>query len=188
MLLYQVQYDCKTNVERLDYLESHLYNPFVLEMIKDKKIKLNVEIKKCSNVTEVAKQTVAEIEEYELVKSCYITSFSYNALKAAKKANPAIKTGIISNMLTYNSYTKLKYADAISLNKLFTTQNIVNMAHANGKKVFVWTVDDSYEFDKYISMGVDNIITDTPDEALSKVSKRGADGYVISVLSWIFNS
>ena len=159
----------------------------ILEITKGK-IKLNVEIKKCDNVTEVAKQTVAMIEEYDCVKSCYITSFSYSALKAVKKANPAIKTGIITNMLTYDSYTKLKYIDAISINKLFTTQNIVNMAHANGKKVFVWTVDDSYEFDKYISMGVDNIITDHADDALEKVSKRGADGYVISILSWIFNS
>lgn len=158
----------------------------VLELTEDK-IKLNVEIKKCDNIKEVARNTALMIEEYDCVKKCYVTSFSYQALKTVKEVNPSIKTGIISNMMTYNSYTKLKYIDAISLNKIFATQNIVNMAHANGKKVFVWTVNDSYEIDKYITMGVDNIITDTPDKALECVYSKGAEGYVVSILSWLFN-
>lgn len=157
-----------------------------LDYTKDK-IKLNVEIKKCDNITEVARNIAATIEEYDCVKDCYVTSFSYQALKAVKEVNPSIKTGIISNVMTYNSYTKLKHIDAISLNKLFATQNIVNMAHANGKKIFVWTVNDSYEIDKYLTMGVDNIITDSPDTALECVYSKGAEGYVVSILSWLFN-
>ena len=157
-----------------------------LDLMADN-IKLNIEIKNFGDVGRIAVETARLTEEYGCSDSCYITSFSYSALRAVKKEYPQIKTGIITNIMSYNSYSKLKYIDAISLNKSFVSQNVVNIAHANGKRVFIWTVNDVYEMKKYITMGVDNIITDCPDKALKEVYSEGTEGYILSVLSWIFN-
>lgn len=151
------------------------------------KINLNIEIKKNGDEIETAELTVNLVEKYNCIDSCYITSFSYNALKTVKKINPDIKTGLIANIMTYGGYSTLHDIDALSLNKKFVSQNLINNIHLNGKRVFVWTVNDRTEAEKLISMGADNIITDKPDMALKAVSSKSNEAYIIDFLAKIFN-
>lgn len=151
------------------------------------KINLNIEIKKNGDENETAELTVNLIEKYNCIDSCYITSFSYNALRTVKKINPDIKTGLIANIMTYGGYSTLHDIDALSLNKKFVSQNLINNIHLNGKRVFVWTVNDRAEAEKLISMGADNIITDKPDMAVKAVSSKSKEAYIIDFLSKIFN-
>ena len=151
------------------------------------KINLNIEIKKNGDENETAELTVNLIEKYNCIDSCYITSFSYNALRTVKKINPDIKTGLIANIMTYGGYSTLHDIDALSLNKKFVSQNLINNIHLNGKRVFVWTVNDRAEVEKLISMGADNIITDKPDMAVKAVSSKSKVAYIIDFLSKIFN-
>ena len=62
-------------------------------------INFNIEIKDIGNVKLAAEKTAELIEEYGIENSCYVTSFSYNALKYVKKADSDIKTGIIRMLL-----------------------------------------------------------------------------------------
>lgn len=151
------------------------------------KINLNIEIKKNDDELETAELTAKLVEEYNCIDSCYITSFSYNALRTVKKINPDIKTGLIANVMTYGGYSTLHDIDALSLNKRFVSQNLVNNIHLNGKRVFVWTVNDRSEAEKFISMGADNIITDKPDMVIKAVSSKGSEAYIIDFLTKIFN-
>ena len=151
------------------------------------KININIEIKKNGDENETAELTVNLIEKYNCIDSCYITSFSYNALRTVKKINPDIKTGLIANIMTYGGYSTLHDIDALSLNKKFVSQNLINNIHLNGKRVFVWTVNDRAEVEKLISMGADNIITDKPDMAVKAVSSKSKVAYIIDFLSKIFN-
>lgn len=45
-------------------------------------------------------------------------------------------------------------------------------ARANGKKLYVWTVDKEKQFARMISMGVDGIVTNTPDRLIAYLNQR----------------
>lgn len=151
-------------------------------------ILFNIEIKNHGDVQKTAEKTVEVIEEYGIERSCYITSFSYNALKTVKKINSRIKTGLIANIASSTSFSQLKYIDAVSLNYIFINQSIVNMAHQNGKRVFVWTVDRQSDIHHMIAMGVDNIITNRPDRASEIVTSKSIGDTFLTILEKIFGS
>jgi len=151
------------------------------------KINLNIEIKKTGSEQITAIKAVELIEKYGCEDSCCITSFSYNALRTVKRENSDIKTGLIANIMTYAGYSSLHDIDALSLNKKFVSQNLINSIHLSGKRVFVWTVNDKSEAERFIAMGVDNIITDKPDMAIKVVSSKGIEVYIAEFLAKIFN-
>lgn len=159
----------------------------VLETVGDD-ILLNIEIKNHGNVTKTAEKTVEVIEEYGIERSCYVTSFSYSALKTVKKSNPKIKTALIANVASSTSFSQLKYIDAVSLNYIFINSSIVNMAHQNGKRVFVWTVDGRSDIQHMIAMGVDNIITNRPDRVSDIVTSNSIGDTFLTILEKIFGS
>ena len=72
------------------------------------------------------------------------------------------------------------------MNYLFVNQSVVNSAHHNGKRIFVWTVDRQSEMQKMIALGVDNIITNRPDKALEIVDSKKVGDTVLKVLKYIF--
>ena len=151
-------------------------------------IMLNIEIKKSGDPKKTAEKAVELIEEYGIVNSCYVTSFSYPALKKVKQLNPKIKTAFIANLATATSYAQLPYIDAVSMNYLFVNQSVVNSAHHHGKRIFVWTVDRQSEMQKMMALGVDNIITDRPDKALDIVNSKKVGDTVLTALKYIFGS
>ena len=157
----------------------------VLDLIGDD-IMINIEIKRHGNVAATAEKVVELINEYGIRSSCYVTSFSYPALKTVKKLDPKIKTGLIANLATSTSYSQLKNIDAVSMNYIFVNQSVVDTAHLNGKKVFVWTVDRPLEIQQMVSLGVDNIITNRPDKASEAIDSRSVGDTILNVLEHIF--
>lgn len=159
----------------------------VIDLVGDD-IMLNIEVKKQGNAEDTAVKTAELIMEYGITDSCYVTSFSYPALKAVKKTDPEIKTGLISNIAAAPMYNQLKFIDAVSLNYIFVTKNVVSAAHISGKRVLVWTVNDRRDIEEMISIGVDSIITDRPDIAAETVYSYGRGDFVISLLKQIFGA
>ena len=72
------------------------------------------------------------------------------------------------------------------MNYIFVNQSVVNTAHLNGKKVFVWTVDRPLEIQQMVSLGVDNIITNRPDKASEAIDSRSVGDTILNVLEHIF--
>ena len=151
-------------------------------------IMLNIEIKRSGEPKKTAERVVELVKEYDIANSCYITSFSYDALKKVKQLDPKIKTGYIANLSTATSYSRLPYIDAVSMNYLFVNQSVVNSAHHNGKRIFVWTVDRQSEVQRMMALGVDNIITNRPDKVLEVVDSKKVGDTVLTVLKYIFGS
>lgn len=149
-------------------------------------ILLNIEIKNHGDINRTAEMVVELIDEYELRKSCYVTSFSYKALKKVKELDPKIKTALISHIAPSTVYSQMKYIDAVSMNYLFVNQSVVNYAHRSGKRVFVWTVDRTADMQKMVSLGVDNIITNCPEKAVEVVDSDSVGETVITVLRYFF--
>lgn len=53
------------------------------------------------------------------------------------------------------------------------TERLIASAHAAGKEVHVWTVDDAAEMVRLIDLGVDGIVTDRPDVLRGVLEPRG---------------
>lgn len=159
----------------------------VLELVGDD-ILLNIEIKDIGDTTLTTDKTVALIEEYDITDSCYVTSFSYPALRRVKSLNSDIKTGLITNTGAIAIFSQLKYIDALSMNYLFVNQSVINNAHQNGKKVFVWTVDRPAYIRQMMTLGADNIITNRPDKAADIIYSDSISDKVLSLLRLLFGN
>ncbi|WP_308016349.1 glycerophosphodiester phosphodiesterase family protein [Cellulosimicrobium marinum] len=57
----------------------------------------------------------------------------------------------------------------------FTTQELVDDAHAAGIRVVPWTVDDRATMEHLVDLGVDGLITDRPDVLRDVLADRGYD-------------
>lgn len=127
------------------------------------KIKLDIEIKNYEDDTELVKKVVQSVENNNFVDDCLICSFDYSALVKVKKLNPKIRTGYITD-LNKKDKLNLEYADYYSIYYPKVNNTIIEKLHKNNKKVHVWTVNNVNDCKKLIQMGVDDIITDYPDE------------------------
>jgi glycerophosphoryl diester phosphodiesterase len=130
------------------------------------KIKLDIEIKKYVDDTNLVKKVVKTIKDNNFTNKCLVCSFDYNALVKVKKLNPKIHTGYITN-LGKGVKLNLKYADYYSVYFPRVNKNVVEKLHKNNKKVHVWTVDNKQDFEKSVQMGIDDIITNNPTKLKS---------------------
>ena len=123
-------------------------------------INYNIEIKSSTGI-ELVEKTAQLISEYELADNCVITSTKRESLKYMKTLFPDIPCGYIMTVALGNFYDE-DYADFYAVDESYCTKKLVSKAHKYGKGVTVWTVDSAEEIEKFIALGVDNIITDDP--------------------------
>ena len=60
----------------------------------------------------------------------------------------------------------------LAVNQNMASPAFIRRAHAAGKQVFVWTINDAISLSRWISMGVDGVITDEPALARSILAQR----------------
>ena len=154
----------------------------VLIMSKGK-LKLNIEIKLTGHEKNL-EQSVAElIHKYHLEDECVVTSFQSKALKNVKKYNKHIRTGYILKV-AYGDFSKVKFADALSVNYSFATSALINDAHMAGKEVYVWTVNTPEAIDDMVKKGVDMIITDDPVLAKETITSYETTPYLVDLIKY----
>lgn len=142
---------------------------------------LVVEIKDGDSYYPGIEDRVADlIRKYKAEKWALVHSFNDDALLHLHSKHPQIrlqklfvlKMPWLPVMLDFNlhlsSLTDYPYVEAFAVHRTFITQTIIDKAHAMGKKVHIWTVNDREVMDALVEMGVDGIITDRPDIMLGK--------------------
>jgi len=91
-----------------------------------------------------------------------LSSFSFDALMAAREAAPSLPRGYIVAAPTDTDFERMESAGAVSLHcsRKHTTRALIERAHGAGKRVLVWTVNDPPEAERLLAWGADGIITD----------------------------
>lgn len=108
-------------------------------------------------------------------KQIVIQSFSPIVCAVALAEAPELRTELLASSsdrdpLQWNRFlewNRLLKPHGFNPNKRDVTQTLVNDLHANGQSIAVWTVNDPADMRALVRLGVDSLITDTPDVALS---------------------
>ncbi len=134
---------------------------------------VNIEIKSYVNTINL----VRELKASSISPGCVISSFDFYLLKRLHAKGvilPLILIVAISKRLTWwknirNAYLCLapqllpKFLDGLSVHYNLAHKSLIKCLQSKGSTVFVWTVDEFTRMKKYISLGVDGIITNHPD-------------------------
>jgi glycerophosphoryl diester phosphodiesterase len=137
----------------------------VLEFAVGAGLWLNVELKAGSRLYPgIEAACVRLLEEYGVIDRVVVSSFDHYALRATKKANPAVAVGVLhaSGMIDAHEYATIVGADALHPNVMVVDPQYVAGARSLGMAINVWTVNDAQSAAAMASLGVDSIITDDP--------------------------
>ena len=145
----------------------------VIDLVRGR-MKINIELK--YNVADpgLAPAVVDLLRREDFLDQVVITSLDYAALKQVESIEPRLVTGHIVTAAIGNVVRT--EADFVSLNAARATPSLVRRAHAAGKDVHVWTVNQPEVMLRMIERGVDNIITDDPALLARVIDERRALG------------
>ena len=93
-----------------------------------------------------------------------ISSFLEEEILAVRGVAPFISiSGIFDTFTVQNltAYCAKRYS-LISLRKKTVSRELIIACHDHGIKIYVWTVDDQADMEKFITWGVDGIYTNKP--------------------------
>ena len=124
--------------------------------------KLLIEIKNSKRDSkDVITRFVTKYEKQILEKKHILQSLTYQTVSDLKKANPNFYVGYI---LPFNIVgPPVTPADFLTMEYSTINRNFIDSAHQDGKKVYVWTINDSDAISRMMFYGVDGIITDRMD-------------------------
>ena len=145
----------------------------VYELIRPTTLSINVELKEVTrDRAHVYIRKLCELAKaYQMEDRVFYSSFDHLALRDLLAFNPDAKVAPLysETMLDAWDYAARLHADGIhpSYKQLFVFSDYLQRCHDLGISVRVWTVDDPDAIRALLAMGVDAIITNTPDVALA---------------------
>lgn len=146
----------------------------VFELVKDKNILINIEIKSGPIIYDGIEKAIVElIEKYNIVEKVIISSFNHYSLVKIKKINNNVKTGIlyIAGLVEPWVYAKRLNAEAIHPFFYSVVPEIVKGCKDNGIEINPFTVDESTHIKRMIKLGVTGLITNYPDRAIEIINE-----------------
>jgi glycerophosphoryl diester phosphodiesterase len=122
--------------------------------------RLIVELKYYGHDQQLEQRVVDLIETAGMQDDTMIMSLAYAGIQKVRSLRPNWKIGLLSAR-AIGDLTRLD-ADFLAVNMALARPALVKAAHAAGKELYVWTVNDALSMSQMMSLGVDGIITDEP--------------------------
>lgn len=137
----------------------------VLDLVRSK-AQLNIELKTATPLDPgVEKQLVDELRAARMLDDCIISCFDHYALRAVRTEEPSLRTGVLYTARTGLEVEMARWAEAQALHPFyfFVTPDLIAEAHARQILVNAWTVDSPDAARMLMAIGVDGIISNSPD-------------------------
>lgn len=133
-------------------------------LLRERGTMANVEIKPAPGTDRETGRAVASLAQslWDGATAPLLSSFSFEALVAAREAAPQLPRGFIVGEPAGADFERLRELEAVSLHcsRKAATPELIARAHSAGCRVLVWTVNDPPEAQRLLAWGADGIITD----------------------------
>ena len=149
--------------ERVPFLEE------VLELGRDR-VRLLIELKYYGHEVRLEERVVEIVERLGMQDQISVMSLKPQAVTRMKQLRPDWNVGLLTAVAVGN-LTRMP-ADFLAVNSGMATPAFIDRAHAAGKPVWVWTVNDPINMSRFLSRGVDGLITDLPGRGREVLAER----------------
>lgn len=141
----------------------------VLELCKGK-IRLMIELKSYGHDQQLEQRVIDLVEAADMQQDVAIISLKLSALRQVRTLRPDWPTGLLIPVAVGNP-ARID-ADFLAVSAANANRAMIRAAHARGKAVQVWTINDSLHMSRLIDAGVDGIITDDPQLLRELIQER----------------
>lgn len=131
----------------------------VLAKVKGKS-RLIIELKYYGHDQQLEQRVIDLVESAGMQNDTMIMSLEFAGIQKIRELRPDWKIGLLAAQ-AIGDLTRLD-ADFLAVNMAMARPERIRTAHAAGKELFVWTVNDALSMSQLMSLGVDGIITDDP--------------------------
>ena len=157
--------------------------------IEAKKLGINLFIELKPNPRDhrdYAELFVRKMRELKIERRFKAMSLNTNLIRRIETIAPEIETGFVIP-LQIGDFDNSK-VDFYAIEDFSYSPILAKNAHKNGRKIFVWTINNENRITKYLQSPVDGIITDELDEFthISNSLKRRKDTYFERLLRVFF--
>ncbi len=154
----------------------------VLQLLRDTKLQLNIELKTGVFFYESIEEKVIElVEKYGMQDRVWYSSFNHYSLKRVKELRPDARCGVLycDGIWQPSEYAKCMGMEA--LHPAFHNlqyPNVIEECRERGLRIHTWSVNKSRDMEYCAKVGVDALITNYPDKARVFTEKL-EDGHYI---------
>ncbi|MFC3750288.1 glycerophosphoryl diester phosphodiesterase membrane domain-containing protein [Paenibacillus sp. GCM10012306] len=148
------------------------------------KIKLNIEIKTHGKEKNLVETFIRIMRENHFENESVVQSLNYEIVQQVKAAAPDLQVGYI--MFAGVPDMGRIAADFVVMEEYMVKESVIASAKRYHKPIYVWTVNDKDSMRRFFSMGVDGIITDYPEDAIS-IEKEIRTGPLSALTQWLNN-
>jgi len=146
--------------------------PTLKEILEEVRGKANVfiELKYYGHDQQLEQKVVDIVENADMVDTIAIMSLKHDGIQKVRSLRPDWNIGLLSATAIGNLTTL--DVDFLAVNSAMATASFIKGAHSAGKEVLVWTINDRFSMSRFMSLGVDGIITDEPELARTVLAER----------------
>jgi glycerophosphoryl diester phosphodiesterase len=143
----------------------------VLEVCRGR-ARVNIELKTYGHNVRLEERVAEIVEQAGMEDEIVLMSLSSDIVRSMKELRPGWTVGLLTAKALGN-LTRSE-ADFLAVHVGIASPRFIRQAHAAGKEVYVWTVNDRLNMSRMMSRGVDGVITDYPEIARQVIERRAA--------------
>lgn len=158
----------------------------VLEICRGRS-RVDIELKYYGHNERLEARVAEIVERMGMEDEVVLMSLAYDLVLSMKALRPEWTVGLLTAKAVGDLTTS--EADFLAVHVGIASSRFVRRAHAAGKEVYVWTVNDKLNMSRMMSRGVDGVITDHPALAKQVIKDRAelssAERLMLTAAFWM---
>jgi glycerophosphoryl diester phosphodiesterase len=142
--------------------------------------RVTIELKSYGHGRELERRVVELVDQLGVRHETIAMSLDYGIVRRVRELRPDWTVGLLT-ATAVGDLTGLE-ADFLAVNSGIADLRFVRRAHAKGKQVYVWTVNDPVRMFQMLNLGVDGLITDEPALARAVIARHASLGSIERLL------
>ena len=148
---------------------------------------VDIELKYYGHNERLEERVAEVVERTGMVDEVVLMSLAHDLVLSMKALRPEWTVGLLTAKAVGDLTTS--EADFLAVHVGIASHRFVRRAHAAGKEVYVWTVNDKLNMSRMMSRGVDGVITDHPALARQVINERAelssAERLMVTAAFWM---